>query len=171
MATPRLKTIFYLFATSVLLIACKQNNTSTMQDRIAIQDLISNYAYCADNREAQKQAELFSPDAIVNVYMGKDDKPAQTLRGREALQRGFETLKQYEATMHFNGQNTITTLTDDTATGIAYCIAHHVKADSTKRTLMIMAIRYHDKYVKQNGHWYFAQRDLLIDWTDTREMH
>ncbi len=73
--------------------------------------------------------------------------------------------------MHFNGQNTITSLQGDSATGIAYCIAHHVKYDSTKRTLMIMAIRYHDTYVKQNGRWYFSQRDLLIDWTDTREMH
>ena len=50
--------------------------------------------------------------------------------------------------------------------GRSYCIAHHVTTASDKRTLMIASIRYLDKFVKQNGQWLFAERKLMVDWTE-----
>jgi hypothetical protein len=52
--------------------------------------------------------------------------------------------------MHFNGQST-TMLDGQNATGIAYCLAHHVEAEGAGRSLMIAAIRYLDTFVKQDG--------------------
>ncbi|ANI90603.1 hypothetical protein A9P82_04060 [Arachidicoccus ginsenosidimutans] len=137
-----------------------------MEDRIAIQDLVNAYAHYADNREAKKQSELFTENAVVKVYYGKDSAP-QFQQGREVLEKAFGVLKQYEITTHFNGQSTAV-INGDSAFGEAYCLAHHIKTEYGKRTLLIMSIRYHDKYVKQNGKWLFSERDLFIDWTDKR---
>jgi hypothetical protein len=71
--------------------------------------------------------------------------------------------------MHFNGQST-TILDGQNATGITYCLAHHVKVEGARRTLMIAAIRYLDKFVKQDGVWYFSQRKLMVDWIGTRAL-
>ncbi|MCZ4244283.1 nuclear transport factor 2 family protein [Pedobacter punctiformis] len=56
----------------------------------------------------------------------------------------------------------------DKATGIAYCMAHHLTMEDGKQKLMIAAIRYHDTFVKQNGKWLFAERKLLVDWIENR---
>lgn len=36
------------------------------------------------------------------------------------------------------------------------------------RTIMTAWIRYLDTMVKQDGVWLFAERNLMVDWTDTR---
>jgi hypothetical protein len=33
---------------------------------------------------------------------------------------------------------------------------------------MVASIRYLDTFVKQNGAWLFAERRLMVNWTDTR---
>jgi hypothetical protein len=40
--------------------------------------------------------------------------------------------------------------------------------DNGQRTLMIASIRYLDEFVKQDGQWFFAERRLMVDWTETR---
>ena len=81
----------------------------------------------------------------------KDPTPSQELHTREALAPVFDDLNKYAATMHFVGQSTILTLTNDRATGEAYTLAHHLTVDGAKRRLMIAALRYNDSFVKTNG--------------------
>jgi ketosteroid isomerase-like protein len=139
-------------------------------DRLAIRELVDAYAYCADRRDATGQMSLFTEDADFLVYMdSRNPVPTQHLQGREALAPVFDELNTYEATMHFNGQST-TTLEGDRATGVSYCLAHHVKVDGSARSLMIAAIRYLDSFVKHEGTWFFSQRILMVDWTETRPL-
>jgi hypothetical protein len=56
------------------------------------------------------------------------------------------------------------------APGLTYCLAHHLKADGSARSLMIAAIRYLDSFLKHEGTWYFSQRKLMVDWTETRPL-
>jgi hypothetical protein len=71
------------------------------------------------------------------VYMdAKDPKPSQELHSREALAPVFADLNKYAATMHFLGQTTILTLTNDRGTGETYCMPHHCTVDGGKRSLM-----------------------------------
>jgi ketosteroid isomerase-like protein len=140
-------------------------------DRLAIRELVDAYAYCADRRDAAGQMALFTEDTDFLVYMDSSNPtPTQHLRGREALAPVFDELNMYEATMHFNGQST-TVLDGDRASGVAYCLAHHVKVDGSARSLMIAAIRYLDTFVKHDGIWFFSQRKLMVDWTETRPLN
>ncbi len=136
-------------------------------DRLAIRELIDAYAHYADLRQPGAQAELFTPEARTLVYMGEPGEPVQVLTTREQHVEGFSALSQYAATTHFNGQFTIT-LDGASATGEGYCLAHHLLDADDGRKLIVMSIRYEDAYIKQSSAWLFAERKLIIVWTDTR---
>src|SRR6478672_8933434 len=140
-------------------------------DRLAIRELIEAYAHCADRREAKGQMALFTKDTHFVVYMdAKGTKPSQELHSREALAPVFADLNKYAATMHFVGQSTILTLTNDRGTGEAYTLAHHLTIDGGTRRLMIAALRYNDTFVKTDGAWLFAERRLYVDWLEERAL-
>lgn len=138
------------------------------QDRLAIRELVDQYAYCADTRDAQGQMALFTTDTHFVVYMdSKSETPSQVINNRADLFPVFDNLNTYNATMHFNGQSTIN-LDGNHATGITYCFAHHLTIDEQGQHLMIATIRYKDVFVKQEGKWLFAERKLLVDWIENR---
>jgi hypothetical protein len=63
---------------------------------------------------------LFTDDTVFAVYMGgKVNEARYVLQGRESLTPVFADLNRYEATMHFNGQSTVT-LDGNRATGESY---------------------------------------------------
>ena len=114
---------------------------------------------------------LFTADTHFVVFMNaKDPTPSQELHSREELAPVFADLNQYAATMHFLGQTTILTLTRDRGTGATYCMPHHLTIDGTNRRLMIAALRYRDTFVKTDGEWLFAERQLYVDWLEQREL-
>jgi hypothetical protein len=138
-------------------------------DRLAIRELVDAYAHCADRRDAKGQMALFAEDTRFLVYMDATAaEPTQELRGRDALAPVFDNLNTHKATTHFNGQSTVS-LDGDRARGESYCLAHHVSyGTDEERTIMIASIRYLDEFVKQDGEWLFAERRLMVDWTETR---
>jgi hypothetical protein len=142
---------------------------SEAADRLAIRELVDAYAHCADRRDAKGQMSLFTADTHFVVYMNaKDPTPSQELHSRDALAPVFADLNKYAATMHFLGQTSILTLTNDRGTGETYCMPHHLTVDGGKRSLMIAALRYYDTFVKQDGTWLFAERILYVDWIEER---
>jgi ketosteroid isomerase-like protein len=138
-------------------------------DRLAIRELVDAYAHCADRRDAKGQMALFTEDTRFLVFMDPAAaEPTQELHGRGSLAPVFDDLNQYVATMHFNGQSTIS-LAGDRASGESYCLAHHLSVGQDgQRLLMVASIRYLDEFVKQDGQWLFAERRLMVNWIDTR---
>ena len=138
-------------------------------DRLAIRELIDAYADCADRRDAEGQKALFTENMHFVVYMnGAGTEPTDDLHGGEALTPVFAALNQYEVTMHFNGQSTLN-LDGVRATGDTYCIAHHVFSDG-ERKVMLAYLRYLDTFAKQAGKWFFAERHLYLEFSDTRPL-
>jgi hypothetical protein len=139
-------------------------------DRLAIRELFDAYAHCADRRDAEGQKALFTADTRFAVFMSGDGTdPTYVLEGRESLTPVFADLNQYEVTTHFNGQSTIT-LDGDWATGESYTIAHHLITTDGERKIMIASLRYLDTFAKIEGAWYFAERQLILDWSETRSI-
>ena len=139
-------------------------------DRLAIRELFDAYAHCADRRDAAGQKALFTVDTRFAVYMqGEKSEPTYVLQGREALTPVFADLNRYEATTHFNGQSTVA-LDGDGATGESYTIAHHVFTEAGRRQIMIASLRYLDTFAKIEGRWYFTERKLIVDWSETRTL-
>ena len=139
-------------------------------DRVALRELFDAYAHCADRRDAEGQKALFTDDTRFAVYMdGGGSEPSYVLQRREALTPVFADLNRYEVTTHFNGQSTVT-IDGSPATGESYTIAHHVFTKDGNRTIMIASLRYLDTFTKIDGRWYFAERKLILDWSETRAM-
>ena len=137
-------------------------------DRLALRELFDAYARCADRRDAEGQKALFTRDTVFAVYMdGEGTEPSYVLDGREALTPVFDDLNRYEVTTHFNGQSTVT-LDGDRANGESYTIAHHVYTEDGERKIMVASLRYLDNFTKIDGRWYFAERKLILDWSETR---
>ena len=139
-------------------------------DRLALRELFDGYAHCADRRDAEGQKALFTDNTRFAVYMdGGDGEPTYVLHGREALTPVFTDLNRYEVTTHFNGQSTVT-IDGDRATGESYTIAHHVFSEGGDRKIMVASLRYLDTFAKIDQTWYFAERKLILDWSETRSM-
>ena len=139
-------------------------------DRLALRELFDAYAHCADRRDAEGQKALFTEDTRFAVYMdGEGSEPTYVLQGRESLTPVFDDLNRYEVTTHFNGQSTVA-IDGDRATGEGYTIAHHVYTDEGTRKIMIASLRYLDTFAKLEGRWCFAERNLILDWSETRSL-
>ena len=119
---------------------------------------------------AEGQKALFTVDTRFAVYMnGEGSEPTYVVEEREALTPVFADLNRYEVTTHFNGQSTVT-IDGDRATGESYTIAHHVFTESGTRKIMIASLRYVDTFTKIDQSWYFAERNLILDWSETRSI-
>ena len=139
-------------------------------ERLAIRELVDAYAYRADRRDAAGQMELFTEDTELVVFGdSRNPEPSQRIRGRAALAAVFEELNTYRATMHLNGQST-TRVDGARASGVTYCLVHELRIDGTARRAMIAAIRYLDSFVKRDGRWLIRQRQVVVDWTETRTL-
>jgi hypothetical protein len=139
-------------------------------DRLAIRELFDAYAHCADTRDAAGQKALFTTDTRFAVYMdGQGSQPTYVLEGREALSPVFDDLNRYEATMHFNGQSTVT-IDGNQATGDSYTIAHHVYTENGIRMMMVAWLRYLDTFTKLDQIWYIADRQIILRWSETRPL-
>jgi hypothetical protein len=139
-------------------------------DRLAIRELFDAYAHCADTRDAEGQKALFTADTRFLVYMdGSGSEPSYVLEGREALSPVFDDLNRYETTMHFNGQSTVT-IEEGRATGDSYTIAHHVYTEDGTRMMMVAWLRYLDSFTKVDQSWYIAERQIILQWSETRPL-
>lgn len=138
-----------------------------------IQEVLGAYAHYADTRQPEKQAALFAPDFLVAVYVTKaGETPVQSITTYSELLEGFRALKQYEQTFHFNGQSIIEVAeSGEEASGETYNLAHHIQTVDGERQMMVMAIRYQDRFIKKEGNWLFQERHLYVQWQDTRSLN
>lgn len=139
-------------------------------DRQAIRELVDGYAYCVDRHDAPGLLALFTEDAEFVVYADRDNPvPIQRVRGRAALASICHQLNAYQATTHINGQST-TWVDGARASGVTGCLVHHVKTEGAVRTMVFAAVRYLDAYVKRDSTWLIRQRQVIIEWTETKTL-
>jgi len=123
---------------------------------------------CAGRRDAEGQKALFTTGTRFAVHMsGPDTGPTCVLEGRQALTPVFGALNQYQATTHLNGQSTV--MPDgERATGESDTIAHHLFTADGERKIMTASLRHLDTFAKTGDTRLFAERNLILDWSETR---
>lgn len=139
-------------------------------NRFLIREIVDNYAFCADTKEADKQVALFADDYKLEVfYDSTSPTPTQTVLGKDNLKQLFlDSLSPFAKTMHFNGQSNVTFKSETEAEGIVYCRAYHYNNINNEEKLMIATIKYLDQYKKLDDKWFFAERKLLVQWTENK---
>ena len=132
-------------------------------DRDALRRLVERYATAVDHRDLEGAAGCFVPEGRLRVG---DDEP---LEGRQAIVSALGRLARYEVTAHLLGHSNHV-VDGDRATGESWCRAHHVYEDGGVRRNWVMAIRYHDRYVRRAEGWRIEDRHLVVDWLEDRPL-
>jgi hypothetical protein len=154
-----------LYDTSVLATSLK----GEAADRLALRRLVDAWAHCADRRLAEEQSNLFVPNGTILNYEGdpRTHEPHSTIKGRTAIRTALAVLNTFTVTLHMNGQSEVA-IQGDRAIGETYCLVHQFTGENDRRKCQTLGIRYYDQFLRQENRWYFAERKLVIDWSDTR---
>ncbi|MFU0884909.1 nuclear transport factor 2 family protein [Kluyvera sichuanensis] len=136
--------------------------------RLALRELVDTFSNLADEKDVAAQIPLFTADAHINVVM--NGKEVFDLNGQQQILEAFSGyLSQFSVVYHINGQQTVT-INESTAKGIAYCQVTLIKEENGQRIKQTSGVRYHDRYVFQNGKWLIAERLSNFMWTDIHPM-
>jgi hypothetical protein len=133
------------------------SRTQDVDDTLALRTLDS-YAFACDTRDPARLAGCFVAGGTLTVRWRNREPTTMTFPGDASSV--MEILNGFGRTLHFIGNHGVA-LVGDTATGVAYCFAHHITGPSD----YVMAIRYVDEYRREPGGWQFADRQLEVDWT------
>lgn len=122
-----------------------------LEDHAALQTLRFRYHECVNEKRPEALAELFSSDAEIDfahlgVTKGKDKILSFFRKGLSEL---VPFVKQF---IH----NHIVQVNGDTGTGLSYLFATPVYNGES----YLVAARFDDEYVKENGRWYFKKVKL-----------
>lgn len=135
-------------------------NNYEIAQRLALRELVDTFSNLADEKNVAAQIPLFTADAHINVVM--DGKEVFDLHGQQQILEAFSGFRP-----SFLWSTILTVeIHDDVASGIAYCQVVLIKEEEGQRIKQTSGVRYHDRYVFQNGKWLIAERLSNFMWTD-----
>ena len=127
---------------------------NSADDQLALQRLVTEYAYAIDERAFDKLDHIFTPDAYIDYRaMGGIDGPYPRVKAWLP-----EALKPFPGYMHFIG-NLWFHVVGDEAVGKVACInpMRVPKADGGDE-VMILGLWYHDRYRRTPQGWRISER-------------
>lgn len=140
-------------------------------DRPALRVLSCEYAAAADSGDVARFLSVFTLDGTLTV----PGPPEHTLRGQTELAVVPGLLSRYHRTFHLVGQGTYRQISNGSAVGEVYCVAHHVErvagGDTDMGTDKVMYLRYQDEYSDSETGWRISHRTLDVRWTDHQAVH
>ena len=123
---------------------------------------------CPSGRPPKCRSILHTPNgryALVIDRSGKAWRGSTQILGNPSRLDGL-----YASTLHTVRNQTVT-ITGDTAEGETYAVAYHLKRpEGGKQVRIDWGIRYQDRFMRQDGAWLFAKRELIVDWVETPEL-
>lgn len=137
-------------------------------DILALRRTAEIYARGADRRCKADWEAVFAADVEIAG-------PGFAITGRDANLDSIDLLGQmFKATRHLI-HNQTAEFDGDTAHGETYSTAEHVLRgeegdDHTGGMLLCWAIRYQDRWRRDDGVWRFTRRELIVDWEELRTL-
>lgn len=134
---------------------------SNLEDRLAIQDILTRYAAGVDDRNLQMYRNCFADDAEVVGFSGGTvfgaDKWTQEVRSK---------LEAFEATQHMLGPQLVTIDGDHASTRTDVQALHYLKGQPGT-TLTLWAV-YLTDYRRIAGDWKITRHELVRRGTRTQ---
>ncbi len=137
----------------------------SVEDRFAILEVIANYSYTYDAKDADAYAALFTEDAVFEVYAGRE-KPLVYNEGREAIRTWARGLHEEMPEGYQSRHNQSGTVFEE------------LGPDAARTRTMLLGTRrypgdkapgvsgtgvYSDEWRKTPEGWRFARRTLHMD--------
>lgn len=135
-----------------------------------LHDLAFRYALAVDSRDAAMLTGVFTQGGTLRGF----GEPGVRYAGAEGWARMIaEVSASFGKTMHNVFNQTFERAVDGTLTGQTTGIASHILPAPESRgelTLLDFAMRYHNRYAREDGQWKFEDRQLEVVWTETRKV-
>jgi uncharacterized protein (TIGR02246 family) len=139
-----------------------------LADRLALRQLVDDYARAVDQPDGDAAAALFTPDGLLRICERGTPEPVRERQGRAAIATAMSGLGRYDTTLHVVA-NHYAAIDGDTASGETYCLAHHVRDVEGQGPMdYVMAIRYLDAYRRTDEGWRIERRELQVEFTEDR---
>ncbi len=146
----------------------------TLNDERELAALCVAYAVAVDTRDGDRLAGLFVEDGeLVIPKVPTDLRPVLVRKGSETLRQIPDGLRRFTKTFH-EVLNREFTIESGAATGVVYCVAHHVTAaegdgpEARGGTDAVWYIRYLDDYRRTAAGWRITRRELHLEWVEER---
>jgi uncharacterized protein (TIGR02246 family) len=138
----------------------------SVEDKLAIQEVIARYSYAYDSRDAAAFAQLFVEDGIFEVIVPGESRPTVRLSSRGAI-REWAGQRLQERTGRFTSRHYQSgTLFDELTSGSALTrtmvlVTHQGVTEAAPR-LTVSGV-YHDQWRKTHEGWRLAHRAAKLD--------
>lgn len=133
--------------------ASLERRIRTLEDRAELRELVARYCLAIDDRDIDALTELFTPDASFRSVDG-----VMGAFGREAVIRQFHgRFAALKTTNHIAHDQILDFGPDPDAAG--GLVSSHAEVCREGR-VFVAALRYRDRYRRQEGRWRFADREL-----------
>jgi SnoaL-like domain len=127
-----------------------ERRIARLEARTEITELLTRYAFLLDDHEFEALGELFAPNA-------RFGSPGSTHTGRDAILANYRALGEvYRVTVHEARGFVLEFLDDEHARGEVLGFSEQASAQHT----VITSFRYSDEYVRLDGRWRFASRQV-----------
>ncbi|MFD2472929.1 nuclear transport factor 2 family protein [Amycolatopsis silviterrae] len=143
-----------------------------VEERAALHDLVHRYAACVDERDFAGVARLFADDGVLVLPdPPREFDPVLEHRGPGGVAAALSALDDVPLTAH-GITGAVFDPGDDPASarGRIGCVAHHVSPRGGRFADAVWHLRYRDRYVRAEGVWRFARREVRLDLIETREV-
>jgi hypothetical protein len=127
-----------------------EQRVARLEARAEIAELLARYAFLIDDHEFDALGELFAPDA-------RFGSPGSTHVGRKAIVANYRALgDRYPVTLHEARGFVLEFADNDHARGQVLGFSEQASGSQT----VVTSFRYDDSYVRLDGRWRFASRQV-----------
>ena len=144
--------------------------TLSLDDRMALSDLVHRYAANVDDRQFDTVAKLFTATAELAVPEPPAAlQPVHSHRGQAAIAAAVAAVAAVTRTEHaIVGEVYDEAARPGTASGRVACIAHHWSRRGDEVVDVVWHLRYDDDYQLTDAGWRISRRALTINAIETR---
>jgi hypothetical protein len=137
-------------------------------ERLAIEELIDDYARQANLGDIHAQSLLFVEDAWMLLFLEGDADAREVFHGRAQISPVFAALRRFGRRMNVNGQRSVRLLGHGRASCESYAIAHYASPTEDGAGSLLTHLRLVDELVKHAGEWRFRERELHVVFRERR---
>lgn len=137
---------------------------------VELNQLAYRYAAAVDACDVAGFLAVFTPDARLRSYYPDEERPFADLVEHEQLAAIPNTMRSmFRHTTHMM-TNHLIEFDGEQASGSLLCTARHLRIDPAEPTALTVIISYLDRYVKQAGAWWIADREIRFLWSEKHEV-
>jgi hypothetical protein len=134
-----------------------------VEDHLAIQQLLHRYCHALDRGPLDEIADLFHRDAVLLPRYESDER----YEGRDAVRgwygRYIDNFRSKVRHLRHKIESPLIEITGNEATSVCYLDADYVTTETDEPAVGLG--RYDDKFVKDEGRWWFKERTIVVYYT------